>query len=144
MMEQTNILVLAEQQERELPRFLRSWWPLTYSSVSLFRVERARASCAAQETAYQKFLVLDVSWWCVGANNDRFLRHGILQLERLALPLSDKAWFTGGRRGFCFGCRAAVDALLSSVLQIWHLFYTVMAWLMSYRSQAKIAGQPLY
>lgn len=41
MMQQTNnIEILAEQQERELPKFLRSWWPLTYSSVSQFGVER--------------------------------------------------------------------------------------------------------
>lgn len=64
MMQQTkNTEILAEQQERELPKFLRSWWPLTYSSVSQFRTEMTTASCAAWETAaaYQKILVLDVS-----------------------------------------------------------------------------------
>lgn len=67
-MEQTNnIEILAEQQERELPKFLRSYWPLTYSSVSQFGVEMTTASCAAWETAaaYEKFLVLDVSGRCV-------------------------------------------------------------------------------
>lgn len=64
MMQQTNnIDILAEQQERELPQFLRSWLPLTYSSVSQFGVVMTTASCAAWETAaaYQNFLVLDVS-----------------------------------------------------------------------------------
>lgn len=64
MMQQTNnIEILAEQQEKELPQFLKSWLPLTYSSVSQFGVVMITASCAAWETAaaYQNLSVWDVS-----------------------------------------------------------------------------------
>lgn len=69
-----------------------------------------------------------------------------MSLERLALPLTKHSPLVV-ERDFVLpaaGWRAAVDALLSSMLQIWHVFYTMMAWLMSYKSQAKRAGQQLY
>lgn len=69
-----------------------------------------------------------------------------LSLERLALPLT-KHNPPAAKRDFSLsaaGWRATMDTLLSSVLQIWPVFSTVPAWLMYYRSQAKITGQQLH
>lgn len=35
----SNTEMLAEQQERELPEFLRNWWPSIYSSVAQFELK---------------------------------------------------------------------------------------------------------
>ena len=60
----------------------------------------------------------------------------VVSLERLALPLT-KHSPPVAERDFILsaaGWKATMDALLLSVLQIWHVFSTMPAWLMSYKS----------
>lgn len=93
------------------------------------------------------------SWMSLGdayvANNGRFLRHGIppvvLSLKTLALPPSRNSPSVEERDYIlsAAGWRATTNALLSAMLQIWCVFFTMPAWLMTSRSQEKIVGLQL-
>lgn len=133
-----------------------AWVPQKLVAIDLFFcgsvwIEVTTASCEAWGNA--ELTKSSQSWMSLGdayvANNGRFLRHGfprVLLLETLALPLT-KHSPPVEERDFILsaaGWRATTDALLSAVLQIWCVFSTMPAWLMTSRSQGKIVGLQLH
>lgn len=108
------------------------------------------ASCEAWGTvaAYRKLSWMSLSDAYV-TSNGRFLRHGIppvLSLKTLVLPLT-KHSLQVEKKDYILsaaGWRATTDALLSAVLQIWCVFSTMPAWLMTSESQGKIMGLQLH